>query len=183
MSEWESELERERQEKDEFFANHPQSPISQERGENFEGLSYYPPDERYRIVTALESVSDRETITVETTQEGAQTYHRWGTFEFEIDGAPVTLTAFKADPSETHLWVPFRDETNGDTTYPAGRYLDLEASDRTPSREWELDFNRAYNPFCAFSDAYECPLVPTENWLEVRIEAGEQYVESVSAHP
>lgn len=177
MADWEAELRRERQEKDQFFGEHPQSPLSAGRRETFDGLVYYPPDQSFRFRTPLKEFADHETITVETTQEGSRHYKRWGEFAVDIDGDTVRLTAFKADPTEEHLWVPFRDETNGETTYPAGRYLDLEPVDRPEDGEWMLDFNRAYNPFCAYSDAYECPLVPMENWIDVAIEAGEQYVE------
>lgn len=91
-----------------------------------------------------------------------------------MDGEAVSLTAYKSDMDEERLWVPFRDETNGAETYGAGRYLDLDADDRTDDSNWILDFNRAYSPFCAYNNAYECPLVPMENGLNVRIEAGEK---------
>jgi hypothetical protein len=92
-----------------------------------------------------------------------------------VDGDEVTIQAYKADPDDDRLWVPFRDATSGEETYGAGRYLDLEAdTHRTDDGRWILDFNEAYNPTCAYSDRYECPLPPTENWLDVRIEAGER---------
>jgi len=73
------------------------------------------------------------------------------------------------------LFVPFKDATSGKETYGAGRYLDLEPGrDRTQGEKWILDFNQAYNPWCAYSEAYNCPFVPTENWLEAPIYAGEK---------
>jgi hypothetical protein len=87
----------------------------------------------------------------------------------------VTLQAYKSDPDEDRLWVPFRDETSGEETYGAGRYLDLVPGDhRTANGRWVVDLNEAYNPTCAYNYAYECPMVPVENWLDVRIEAGER---------
>jgi uncharacterized protein (DUF1684 family) len=167
-------LREERAEKDQFFADHPQSPIPAADRESFDGLAYFPPDPAYRFELPLEEHDEKDRITVETTRDGTQEYLRWGAFRFETGGEAVVLQAYRADPGEARLWVPFRDATNGAETYPAGRYLDLEAEDHTDGGHWTLDFNRAYNPFCAFSEAYECPLVPTENWLDVAIEAGEK---------
>jgi uncharacterized protein (DUF1684 family) len=171
---YESRLREERAEKDEFFVDHPRSPIPAADREDFEGLDYFPPDAAYRFELPLDEHDERERITVETTRDGSQEYLRWGAFRFEVDGETTVLQAYRADPDETRLWVPFRDATNGEETYPAGRYLDLEAADRTDGGDWILDFNRAYSPFCAYSEVYECPLVPAENWLDVRINAGEK---------
>ncbi|MFB6228382.1 MAG: DUF1684 domain-containing protein [Halobacteriales archaeon] len=175
---YEARLQEERAEKDEFLADHPRSPIPAGDREGFDGLEYFPPDPAYRFELPLQEHDDAERITVETTQDGSQTYRRVGAFRFEVDGETVVLQAYRSDPEEARLWVPFRDATNGEETYPAGRYLDLEAEDRTDVGDWVLDLNRAYSPFCAYSEAYECPLIPTENWLDVRIEAGEKAYES-----
>ena len=98
---------------------------------------------------------------------------RAGTLEFTLRGQPVTLTAFvEADaPNMNRLFVPFSDLTSGTETYAGGRFLDL---DRTPTGIYELDFNRAYTPYCYYNPSYECPYPPTENHLKVRIEAGER---------
>lgn len=174
MTTWADRLREERREKDEYFAKHPQSPIPRDKRDAFDGLDYFPPDEAFRFALELHEFDDHETLTVETTRDGEQTYLRWGEFKVEIDGETYTLTAYKNDVDDERLWVPFRDETTGEETYPAGRYLDFTEDDRTSDSKWILDFNRAYSPFCAYSDAYECPLVPRENWLDVRIEAGEK---------
>ena len=118
---------------------------------------------------------EKEQLTVATSTEGEREYLRWGEFQFTLDGEQVTIQAYKSDPNEDRLWVPFRDATNGDETYGAGRYLDLEREEHhTKDGEWILDFNEAYNPTCAYNDRYECPLPPTENWLDAPIKAGEQ---------
>lgn len=174
MTSWRATLERERSEKDQFLAEHPQSPIPRGERAAFDGLDYFPPDAAYRFELPLHEFAERDTLTVETTRDGERTYHRWGQFRFDLEGQERTLTAYRSDPDEERLWVPFRDGTSGEETYPAGRYLDLDPGDRTDDGRWVLDFNRAYSPFCAFSDAYECPLVPVENWLDVRVEAGEK---------
>jgi len=173
MSDWRAEIERERAGKDEFFGEHPHSPIPEGERSSFGGLRYFEPDPDYRFEVELDHFVSPATITVETTRDGTQQYEQVGEFAFTVDGADCTLTAYRpAGEDDESLWVPFRDETNGEETYEAGRYLDLEPEE---AESWVLDLNRAYNPFCAFSEAYECPLVPTANWLDVRIEAGEKY--------
>jgi len=175
MSDWREELERERAGKNEFFGEHPHSPIPDEERSSFGGLRYFEPDPDLRFELELDSFVAPSTVTVETTRDGTQRYEQVGEFAFTVDGTDCTLIAFQpAGEDDESLWVPFRDGTNGEETYEAGRYLDLGPEERAGDR-WVLDLNRAYNPFCAFSDAYECPLVPTENWLDVRIEAGEKY--------
>ncbi|MDX1747052.1 MAG: DUF1684 domain-containing protein, partial [Halobacteriales archaeon] len=146
--------------------------------EGFDGLSYYPPDPDRPYELPLFEHDEKAAVAVETSTEGRRDYLRWGEFRFEVDGEACTLQAYKADPDEDRLWVPFRDATSGDETYGAGRYLDLEADEhRTADGEWVLDFNAAYNPYCAYSDRYECPLIPMENWLDTPVEAGERAYE------
>lgn len=174
---WRKTILRERERKDEFFADHPHSPIPAADRENFDGLAYYPPDPDYLFELELDEYDEPGTITTETTTDGEREYRRWGEFRFTVDGTDCTLQAYRAADGDDHgFWVPFRDETSAEETYGAGRYLDLDAEeDRTSDGTWVVDFNRAYSPYCAYNDAYECPLVPMENWLEVRIEAGEKY--------
>ncbi|WP_137286153.1 DUF1684 domain-containing protein [Halorussus salinisoli] len=174
-TDWRETVRRQRAEKDDYFGRHPRSPVPDDEREEFEGLNYYPIDEDYRFTLPLHEHDEKERVTVSTSTEGEQEYVRWGEFEFEVDGEEIALQAYKSDPDEKRLWVPFRDETSGEETYGAGRYLDLEPADhRTDDGEWVLDFNEAYNPTCAYSDRYECPLPPMENWLDVPIEAGEK---------
>ncbi|MFT4883829.1 MAG: hypothetical protein ACI8U4_001342 [Natronomonas sp.] len=174
-TDWQAEIRANREAKDEYFGTNPHSPIPPDERDGFEGLSYYPIDESYRFELPLHEYDDKETVTVGTSTDGEQDYLRWGQFRFEVDGEEITLEAYKSDPDDDRLWVPFRDATSGEETYGAGRYLDLEVeSHRTDDGTWILDFNEAYNPTCAYSDEYECPLPPTENWLDVPIEAGEK---------
>ncbi|MFW5916868.1 MAG: DUF1684 domain-containing protein [Halorubrum sp.] len=172
---WENRIEHQRQAKIEYFRDSARSPLPIEmRGDSFPGLEYYDPDPRYRFVLPLHEHDEAETVTVETTVDGEQTYRRWGEFRFELDGEEYTLQAYRPTDGSDRFWVPFRDETNGEETYGAGRYLDLEPDRDRVDGEWVLDFNDAYNPTCAYNHAYECPLIPMENWLDVRIEAGER---------
>ncbi|WP_458207825.1 DUF1684 domain-containing protein [Haladaptatus sp. NG-SE-30] len=172
---WRETLRTRRTQKDEYFAEHPHSPIPSDERESFEGLAYYPLDDDYRFELSLHEHDEKEQITVATSTEGEREYLRWGEFRFTVDGEEATLQAYKSDRDDDRLWVPFRDATSGDETYGAGRYLDLEReSHRTSDGEWLLDFNEAYNPTCAYSEQYDCPLPPTESWLDVPIEAGEK---------
>lgn len=174
MKSWKQEIEREREEKDRYFKNAPQSPISIEERASFEGLNYYPLTEKLRFELALNEHKEKRTITVEDTQGGIQEYLRWGEFRFEIDKKEHALQAYKRSKEEEWIWVPFKDKTSGKETYGAGRYIDLEPSRHKISGVWRLDFNRAYNPFCAYSQRYICPFIPPENWLEIPIRAGEK---------
>lgn len=171
---WRQAIRNDRDRKDEYFESNPHSPIPEGERESFDGLSYYPIDEAYRFELPLREHDDKRTVTVGTSTGGEQTYLEWGEFRFELEGEEVTLQAYKSDPDEDRLWVPFRDATSGEETYGAGRYLDLEVETHRRDGTWILDFNEAYNPTCAYSDRYECPLPPTENWLDVPIEAGER---------
>ena len=175
-SDWQEAVERNRERKERYFRENQRSPIPPElRGEAFPGLDHYDVDPDYRFELELHRYDDPETVTVETTADGEQTYRRVGQFRFEVDGTEVTLDAFEPTDGSDRLWVPFRDATSGEETYGAGRYIDLEpAEDRLDDGTWVLDLNRAYNPTCAYNPAYECPLVPASNWLEVPIEAGER---------
>jgi uncharacterized protein (DUF1684 family) len=171
---WKKSLERKRERKDEAFADRRRSPLTEEERDSFDGLSYYPPDDSYRFETRLHEHDEKETITVGTSTGGEREYLRWGEFRVEIDGEDVVVQAYKSDAEDDRLWIPFRDETSGEKTYGAGRYIDLEEETHEKNGVWVLDFNEAYNPTCAYSERYECPLPPTENWLEVEIEAGER---------
>ncbi|MFB6112384.1 MAG: DUF1684 domain-containing protein, partial [Halobacteriaceae archaeon] len=140
---WRTALERERAEKDEFLAESPESPLPEADRVGFDGLPYYEPDPSLRFELSLITFDGTDEVTVDTTQDGERTYLRWGQFRFTIGGNQYTLTAFRSDPDADRLWIPFKDETNGETTYAAGRYLDLEAENQTADDDWILDFNRA----------------------------------------
>jgi uncharacterized protein (DUF1684 family) len=169
-------------------------------GEGFDGLEYFEPAPDYRVETTVELVDSDETVTMETTADGEQLYERAARLHFELEDASGetdehTLVAyqrvdyeggFESDASEPStdasvsvgesLFVPFRDKTTGQQTYPGGRYMELHAEgDLKDGETVPLDFNLAYSPFCAYSEAYECPLPPQENWLEVAVAAGERY--------
>ncbi|MGM0592325.1 MAG: DUF1684 domain-containing protein [Halobacteriota archaeon] len=173
-TDWEESIRAYRARKDEYFRESPHSPLPADEQESFDGLSYFPADRDYRFEVDIHEHETPETITVATTTEGEREYIVWGEFTVSLHDDSFTVQVYRADPDEDALWVPFRDETSGDETYGAGRYLDLGPDDRTDDGTWVVDFNLAYNPFCAYSPRYECPLVPMENWLDVPIYAGEK---------
>jgi uncharacterized protein (DUF1684 family) len=174
-----SELTRFRAEVDRFMRQHPQSPLSDEQLADFTGLNYFAEDPAFVFtVTVMRLADDEPLIEMETSTGEMRLYRRWGTFAFQVDGQEAVLTIY-SDPHGYDYFMPFKDATNGRFTYPAGRYLDNhrpglnQLSDTT----FEVDFNFAYNPYCAYSPAYSCPLPPRENWLKVPIQAGEKNFE------
>lgn len=175
ISEWKEQILMERDQKDRFFGGHFQSPLPFDERQNFKGLNYYPPDPNYRLELELQEHKEKKTLKVEDTQGNERELLRWGEFRFKITDTDCRLQAYKSSPEKERLFVPFRDVTSGKETYGAGRYLDLETGKhRTSKRTWILDFNDAYNPWCAYSKDYACPFVPPENWLKVPIYAGEK---------
>ncbi|MFC6755900.1 MULTISPECIES: DUF1684 domain-containing protein [Haloarcula] len=170
------ELRRNRAEKDDFFAEHPQSPIPPEERAAFDGLSYFDPDPDYRVEASVTRHADPEPVEMETTDGRVVRYLHVVTFEFDVDGEAATLQGYRQagdDPGQ--LFVPFRDKTTGQQTYKRGRYMELEHDGKlTDGEAITLDFNLAYAPFCAYSDTFSCPLPPEANWLDVAVEAGER---------
>jgi uncharacterized protein len=161
-----------REEKDSFLRSDIDSPIPLGERSNFHGLKYFPPDERFRFASKLERFDMPKPIMMATSTGTRQAYLRYGAFAFENEGRRLKLIAYKSaeDPYARSLFVPFSDQTSGRETYAAGRYLDLEEHG---GDDYELDFNMAYNPYCAYSEEYTCPVPPVENKLPVSIHAGE----------
>jgi uncharacterized protein (DUF1684 family) len=174
-SDWKERLERERKEKDKFFAVHGQSPIPAAERAKFRGLEYYPPNADYRFELELHEHSDKKLLQIEDTGGTIRDFLCWGEFQFKFGDEECTLQAYKSDPGSELLFIPFKDATSGKDTYGAGRYIDLEHErDCTPAGRWKFDFNNAYNPWCAYSKNYVCPFVPPENWLKIPVLAGEK---------
>ncbi len=171
---WPENLSRGRAEKDRYLSADERSPIPAEKRSTFRGLDYFPPDRGFLFRLELHEHPDRSSFIVKDSKGNDRQYIRWGEFRFEIGGVKCILQAYKSDPTEERLFIPFKDATSGSETYGAGRYLDMELGECFSDGRWTLDFNMAYNPYCAYSHRYACPLVPPENWLKVRIEAGER---------
>ncbi len=160
-------LTRLRKDKDGFFSSSPDSPIRDRY--HFQGLDYY--DQEPSLALELEvQPGDGSEVRVQTSDGRERVYTREASVSFEVDGEQATLTLYGTEHSRGYF-LPFRDATSGKETYGAGRYLDIEPPEQG---RVTVDFNFAYNPFCAYNDAYSCPLPPGENWLQVAIRAGER---------
>lgn len=169
---WLDELEKMRREKDAFFASDADSPITAEERPHFKGFKYFPPDPKYLFMIRLHRNENPELVMMATSKGTEQRFNKVGYFEFELAGKRVQLKAYtSAERDDKDLFIPFRDGTSGKESYGAGRYLDLPLS---RSDEYTVDFNYAYNPYCAYNDGYVCPFPPKENWLSVEIRAGEK---------
>jgi len=172
---WKNQVQAARQHKDAFLASHVQSPLPLSDQRRFKGLAYWPPDPACRFELPLDEYADKDVISVADTGGHERSLWRWGAFHFELEGQQCTLHAYKSDPTDERFFIPFRDKTNGNQSYAAGRYLDLDApTQRIEGGKWVLDLNEAYNPWCAYSKNYVCPFVPPENGLNVSVRAGEK---------
>ncbi len=162
-----------RREKDEYFWRSDDSPVPYEERHRSKGLSYFTVDPKFRVKAHLTRYESPDTVILPTSTGTQEEYLKYGAFEFTIDGRLCRLIAFKAVKREDgdSLFVPFRDKTSGRESYAAARYLDIP---EVSGSEYIVDFNVAYNPYCAYSDGYVCPLPPQENTLNVEIRAGEK---------
>jgi uncharacterized protein (DUF1684 family) len=171
VKDWINQVKGFRKGKDEFFATSHDSPLAHGKTGSFKGLRYFSPDPRYKILATLHRYGNPEKVTMTTSKGTRQQFHRLGHFELDIEGKKVKIQAYKSAERESNeLFIPFRDGTSGKETYGAARYLDIEENS---DNKYVVDFNYAYNPYCAYSEDYVCPLPPMENWLDVRILAGE----------
>jgi uncharacterized protein (DUF1684 family) len=156
-----------RREKDEFFRNSPDSPLTAEQQRQFAGLRYFPENSALRLSLELQAFDSVEVVQMQTTTGDIQTYERAGRIAFEVEGQPVSLIVYH---NANGYFLPFADSLAGKETYGAGRYLEPE---ELPGGRLEVDFNLAYNPYCAYNQLWSCPITPAENRLGVAIRAGE----------
>ncbi len=163
-----NELQAFRQSKDNFFAEHSQSPLTRQQRSQFQGLNYFPENPALRLEVAVEVFAEQKEIEIQTSTGDVSYYRRYGRFHFEVEGAPAELTIFARG---TDFFLPFVDALAGKETYPSGRYLEPET---LADGKFLIDFNLAYNPYCAYNDRWSCPLTPAENRLKVAIRAGEK---------
>jgi uncharacterized protein (DUF1684 family) len=148
------------------------SPLEASDKELFQGLAYFPPDRRFAFATVLDRFPKPESAVIGTSKNRPRTMLCIGTLPFDWEGATYRLRVYTStDPAKAHEWfIPFTDATNGTDSYGAGRFLDISAK----SDSVTLDFNYAYNPYCAYSHRFDCPVPPRENALPVAIRAGEK---------
>ena len=163
-----TELEAFRAEKDEFFAHEYQSPLLPEQRADFKGLNYFPEDKSLQLEVQVEEFAEKEQVEMQTTTGDVQIYERFGCFHFTVDGVDAELTLYHGPHG---FFLPFVDSAAGSETYPSGRYLEPEP---LPGNRFLVDFNLAYNPYCAYNERWSCPITPFENRLKVPVRAGEK---------
>jgi uncharacterized protein (DUF1684 family) len=156
--------------KDAQFAS-SDDPIPTARHKDLLPLAYFPIDPDYNVPGVLKRVDDQTMFEMPTSTGTVRQMRRVGTLEFTLKGTPLKLTVFIEVADPNHLFIAFNDLTSGTETYPAGRYLDLP---QNGTNIYEVDFNRAYNPYCYYNQSYECPYPPPENRLKIPIRAGEK---------
>lgn len=169
-----AQIEKERASSDRFMRTSAESPFAS-APDTYTSLKYYAPNIKYRVIANLKPVEQKKPVVLTTNDGKQQRYVEYAWAEFNLDGVHNKLLILEiADmgPFRGNLFLAFGDETSARETYGAGRYLDLT---KTPgSNTITLDFNLAYNPYCAYNDTFSCPLPPSENILTIPIRAGEK---------
>ncbi|HFA52126.1 MAG TPA: DUF1684 domain-containing protein [Bacteroidetes bacterium] len=169
--------------KKEFLADE-RSPLKKE---DLKNLRFYKPDESYKVKCSFERTPDEQPFELPTYSGITKTYVKYGVLAFELQGKPQQLAVYRSlrlmlmPQYRDYLFLPFRDATNGETTYGGGRYLELKISE-VESGSFYLDFNKCFNPWCAYSDGYNCPIPPVENTLEIAVLAGEKLYAGEKKH-
>ena len=168
-----NELADERAYKDQHFSESPESPVPKDKRSVLLPLPYFPIEPNYAVPAALKLSDDRPVFEMPTSTGTMRKMALVGVLEFTLQGGQRQLGAFVPEGTTQieSLFVPFADLTTGKDTYSAGRYLDIAP---TRTGYYTIDFNRAYNPYCAYNATYECPYPPPSNRLEVGVRAGEK---------
>ncbi|HIC30298.1 MAG TPA: DUF1684 domain-containing protein [Flavobacteriaceae bacterium] len=151
------------------------SPLKEKDRSDFKSLDFFKFDSTYVVTATLKRTPNTEWFKMKTTTSRESEERIFGILTFQLKGKTFSLNVYqgkelmKDEDFKDYLFLPFLDNTNGDTTYGGGRYIDL----RIPEGDTiEIDFNKAYNPYCAYNERYSCPIVPRENYLDTKIEAG-----------
>jgi uncharacterized protein (DUF1684 family) len=157
------------------FADKEESPLTEEDRAVFKILEYFPISAKYFVIAQFTRTENEKTFEMKTTKERRPIYVKYGELEFTIDGKPLKLNLYKnielskKEEFKDYLFLPFSDNTNGKESYIGGRYIDM----KVPKGDTvAIDFNTAYNPYCAYNYKYSCPIVPLENVLDIEINAG-----------
>ncbi len=158
-----------------YFNDKETSPLTEEDQKSFSQLSFFEIDPSYKVLASVTPISSGEIISIPTTTERNAIYMEEALLRFDLNGKACELIVYRSeDPLvESHLFLPFTDASNGSSTYDTGRYLDVETLD-SENQQITLDFNLAYNPYCAYNETYSCPIPPKRNNLNLKVLAGEQ---------
>ena len=169
-----------RKAKDKYFGGDEHSPLTPGQRKRFQGLQYFAENEKLQFVLAVEEFprESKDEIQMATSSGDTAPHTRWGLLKFEVGGEPAQLTVYRSSGGDD-FFLPFMDATTGNESYSDGRYLDLPA---TGDGRLLVDFNYAYNPYCAYNPHWSCPIPPSENRLQVAIEAGEKVFPDAEGH-
>jgi uncharacterized protein (DUF1684 family) len=168
---------------DDFLAD-KSSPLKKE---DLQFLRFYDADSTYRVTAKVEVLADKPVFVMPVFSGTGQEYVRYARLKFMLKGKPLELTAYRSTALSKnpqymdYLFLPFTDETNGVTTYTGGRYIDFKEREIKDGMV-VIDFNKAYNPYCAFSAGYACPRPPDENRMSIAVEAGEKLFAGKKKH-
>jgi uncharacterized protein (DUF1684 family) len=162
-----------RAEKERAFRENPDSPLTSKQKSKFKGLNYFPISDKYLIRTPVELHKSEEVIEMLISDGSTREYRILGKVRFELAGKTQELTVYKPAEhlEEEYLFLPFYDQTTAEDTYGSGRYVEPI---RIEGTLLEIDFNLAYNPYCAYNPKYRCPIPPNENKISVAVKAGEK---------
>jgi uncharacterized protein len=157
------------------FKDATSSPLKDKDRKNFSGLDFFKFDLAYVVTATLKRTPDSKWFKMKTTTSRVSNERVYGVLSIELKGETYELNVYQGEELmkkkgfEDYLFLPFLDDTNGDTTYGGGRYIDL----RIPKGDTiVIDFNKAYNPYCAYNDKYSCPIVPRVNYISTEVRAG-----------
>ena len=166
------------------FIKETRSPLKEA---DLKNLDFYEPDASYKTTAALTLLTDQKPFKMPTFEGTGSEYVRYAKISFNLHGKLLNMVLYRNLGLMTHpvykdlLFLPFTDETNKHTTYGGGRYIDLD-SKTIKNGKIEIDFNKAYNPYCAYSSGYRCPIPPEENDLAIAIKAGEKMYKGEKKH-
>ncbi|GGW65869.1 hypothetical protein DFQ11_10347 [Winogradskyella epiphytica] len=157
------------------FKDASTSPLKAKDLKNFEGLDFFPYDSTFVVTANLKRTPGTEWFDMKTTTDRLSKERVFGVLSFELHGKTYNLNVYQGQETmqtegyENYLFLPFLDNTNGSSTYAGGRYIDLSIPN---GNTMTIDFNSAYNPYCAYDEKYSCPIVPSENYIDLDVEAG-----------
>ncbi|MCF8370592.1 MAG: DUF1684 domain-containing protein [Bacteroidales bacterium] len=169
------EIQNHQKELNEQYADSSHSPLSEKDLKSFTGLGFFPIDPKYRVDAEFVRTPNEQPFGMKTTTDRLPMYMKYGIAKFDIGGKNFQLSIFqnldlvKQEGYEDYLFLPFTDLTSGVESYGGGRYIDLRLPD---SDHIIIDFNKAYNPYCAYNHRYSCPVPPVENDMNIEIKAG-----------
>ncbi len=169
------EIKKWQEEHDAEFADSEKSPLEKKDLKKFKGLDYFPIDAKYRVTATFMLTPNEAPFSMPTSTSRLPLYAKYGIATFTIDGQNFSLPLYKSqDPFikeeyKNHLFLPFTDLTNGKESYGGGRYIDMTIPE---GDTLVIDFNKSYNPYCAYSGKYSCPIPPKDNFLNTEIKAG-----------